>query len=146
MRKPLTVHVSAAQTTDLALLRCCCCASLPAPPSAQKIPLPQHDRFLVRIPRDEAQDDIGFGIRGPTLVERGSRIEAVAPGSSADKAGVQAGDILMKVNGHIVVDTDHRAIITELCTSSPPSQPIEHVHTRLRTSSVPVQPKCNPRH
>jgi hypothetical protein len=80
------------------------------------------------VPRDEGP--LGFGIVSDES-NRGARIDAVVVGSPAAEVGIQNGDILLKVDGTIVVDTGHEGVVNEL--SRWQDKPIEMLLGRKHT-------------
>lgn len=73
--------------------------------------LPMYEPYLAYVPRDEGP--LGFGIISDDA-NRGARIDAVVEGSPAAEVGIQNGDILLKVDGTVVVDTGHEGVVNEL--------------------------------
>lgn len=73
--------------------------------------LPMYEPYLAYVPRDEGP--LGFGIISDDA-NRGARIDAVVEGSPAAEVGIENGDILLKVDGTVVVDTGHEGVVNEL--------------------------------
>ncbi|MFN4242088.1 MAG: M28 family peptidase [Tepidisphaerales bacterium] len=76
--------------------------STPTPPSPTPTPAPSSPTPTPPVSADDApvRERVGLGLMPDmALRDRGMRIDAVAPGSAAERAGLRGGDILLQLDG-----------------------------------------------
>jgi serine protease Do len=122
----------------------------PEPPGVQRVPrvprLPMLGDMVGLRPRLGIQvDDLGEQLARYFKVEGGVLVSSVNPGSPAEKAGLRAGDIILKVDGEPVGSS--RELIRQVGRADSAREVTLHIQREGRPMDVRVQlePRRTPR-
>jgi S1-C subfamily serine protease len=102
------------------------------------LPMVPYDFIVYLAYEDLPQRGTTLGvILAPAPTERGLAVKTVAPGSNAERAGLQAGDLLLAIDGEALVDTFD--LIYALKQKQPDSSGLLRIERQGQTLNVDIR-------